>query len=178
MKIYKKIFDKCVVFKTDQYKDKRGQFSEIFNEKLFKKKINHNFLAKQINFIVSNKNSLRGLHFQKYPSSQMKILRVVKGKIFDVVVDIRKKSKYFGKYFYVILSESNKKQIFIPNGFAHGYMTLSKNAKVEYICSNFYNPKKEVTIIWDDKDLKIKWPKASKYLISSKDLRGIKFINL
>lgn len=178
MKIYKKIFDSCIIFKTGQYDDKRGHFSEIYNEKIFKKKINNKFIAKQINFIYSKKNSLRGLHYQKYPSSQMKILRVIKGKIFDVVVDIRKKSKHYGKHFFIVLSESNKKQIFIPNGFAHGYMTLTKDAKVEYICSNFYNPNKEVTIIWNDEDLKIKWPKSSKYLISSKDLNGIKFNSL
>jgi dTDP-4-dehydrorhamnose 3,5-epimerase len=170
MKIYKKFLNQCVIFKTDEFVDKRGFFTEIFNEKLIKKKINKNFKCKQINFIYSKKNSLRGLHFQKSPFSQMKILRVLKGKIFDVVVDIRKKSKTYGKYFSITLSDENKKQIFIPKGFAHGYMTVSKIAKVEYLCSNFYNKKYEGTIKWNDKRINIKWPKSTKYIVSKKDL--------
>ena len=124
-------------------------------------------------YVVTKKNSLRGLHFQKKPFSQKKILRVIKGKIFDVVVDIRKKSKSFGKFKSVILSDKNKKQIYIPDGFAHGYMTLSQTAKVEYICSNYYNKNYDVTIKWNDKKININWPKASKYLISKKDKKGI-----
>ena len=115
------------------------------------------------------------MHFQKKPFSQKKILRVIEGKIFDVVLDIRKKSKTFGQYRTFILSEQNKKQIFIGEGFAHGYMTLSKTAKVEYLCSNFYRSDYESCIKWDDPDINIKWPKDKKFLISPKDEKGIFF---
>ena len=173
MIIYKKLFKECFVFKTNEFRDSRGYFTEIFNQNIFNKKLKKNFICKQINFIFSKKNSLRGLHFQKKPFSQKKILRVIKGKIFDVVVDIRKNSKSFGKFKSVILSDKNKKQIYIPGGFAHGYMTLSQTAKVEYICSNFYNKDHDVTIKWNDKKINIKWPKSSKYHISKKDQKGL-----
>ena len=113
MIIHKKLLKKCIVFKTNEFRDSRGYLTEIFNENIFNKKFKKNFKCKQINFIFSKKNSLRGLHFQKKPFSQKKILRVIKGKIFDVVVDIRKKSKSFGKFKSVILSDKNKnKSIF------------------------------------------------------------------
>ena len=173
MIISKKLFKECFVFKTNEFRDSRGYFTEIFNQNIFNKKLKKNFKCKQINFIFSKKNSLRGLHFQKKPFSQNKILRVIKGKIFDVVVDIRKNSKSFGKFKSVILSDKNKKQIYISDGFAHGYMTLSQTAKVEYICSNFYNKDHDVTIKWNDKKINIKWPKSSKYHISKKDQKGL-----
>ena len=148
MNIVNFFFDSCIVFKNNNFKDKRGSFSEVYNQKRFNKILNSNFDCKQINFICSKENSLRGLHYQKKPSSQKKILRVIEGKIFDVIVDIRKNSKTYGKYKSIILSEVNKKNIFIPEGFAHGYLTLSKKAKVEYLCSKFYDKKLEVSINW------------------------------
>ena len=173
MIIYKKFFSECIIFKLKEYKDRRGYFAEMFNEKVFAKKFKKEFKCKQVNFIVSKKNSLRGLHFQKKPFSQKKILRVINGKILDVVVDIRKKSKSFGNYKTIILSDKNKKFIYIPDGFAHGYMTLSRTAKIEYFCSNFYNKNSEITIKWDDPNIKIKWPYSKRYEISKKDRKGI-----
>ena len=167
MKIINTKFYGLKIIKGVKHCDKRGYFRETFKNNLFKdKKFTFWCLSK------SKKNVIRGLHFQK-KFQQEKFVSVVKGKIFDVVVDIRKNSKSFGKFKSVILSDKNKKQIYIPGGFAHGYMTLSQTAKVEYICSNFYNKDHDVTIKWNDKKINIKWPKSSKYHISKKDQKGL-----
>ena len=177
MKIFKTKFKSCFIFKPDIYKDKRGFFSEIFNktilEKTLKKKIN--FV--QLNYSFSKINVLRGLHLQKPPYSQSKLIRVIQGKILDIIVDLRKNSKTFGKYQSFTLSEKNRKQLFISEGFAHGFLALEDNVKVEYLCSSSYNKNSEICLMWNDKKFNIKWPKR-KYLISKKDKSGSTFSDI
>lgn len=177
MKIFKTKFKSCFIFKPDIYKDKRGFFSEIFNktilEKTLKKKIN--FV--QLNYSFSKINVLRGLHLQKPPYSQSKLIRVIQGKILDIIVDLRKNSKTFGKYQSFTLSEKNRKQLFISEGFAHGFLALEDNVKVEYLCSSSYNKNSEICLMWNDKKINIKWPKR-KYLISKKDKSGSTFSDI
>ena len=119
----------------------------------------------------SKKNVLRGLHLQA-KNSQAKFVTVVKGKIFDVAVDLRKKSKTYKKVFLSILSEKNSKSVFIPAGFAHGFLSLNKENFIVYSCSHYRNEKSELTIRYNDKDLKIKWPRK-RFILSEKDKNGI-----
>ena len=177
MKKLKKFFNSCYVFSVNKFSDKRGSFSEIFNENTVKTFLKKKFICKQVNYVFSKKNSLRGIHLQKKPKSQEKILRVIDGKILDVIVDLRKNSPTYGKYKKIILSSKNNKQIFIPKNFGHGYLTLSKTAKVVYFCSENYDKKSEVTINVLDKNLNINWKLKSKTFISKKDLKGINFLN-
>ncbi len=174
MKIFKTKFKSCFIFKPYIYKDRRGVFSEIFNktllEKILKKKIN--FV--QLNYSFSRINVLRGMHLQKAPFSQSKLIRVIQGKILDVIVDLRKNSRTFGKYQSFVISEKNRKQLFIPEGFAHGFLALEDNVKVEYLCSSSYNKNSEICLVWNDKKINIKWPKR-KFLISKKDKSGFSF---
>jgi len=164
----------------DIYEDDRGYFFESFNENKF-----FNFLTdvnfnRTIEFVQDNYSSskfgvIRGLHYQKSPFAQAKLVRVVEGKIFDVVVNINSNSKEFGKYFSTVLSSENKKMLWIPEGYAHGFLALSDNTKVLYKTSKFYEPLSEVTIKWDDPDLNINWPITNKIIIGNKDRKGIKF---
>lgn len=148
------------------YSDKRGYFFECFNDKLLKKIKSENLI--QCNISKSKQNVLRGLHYQENPFSQGKLVWVLEGKIFDVAVDLRKKSKTYGKYKSFILSSKEKNFLWIPRNFAHGFYVLSKFAIVQYFVDNKYNPKKEKTICWDNENLKINWP-AGKKIISNKD---------
>lgn len=154
------------------FKDNRGFFMETYNIKDFEKNnLHYNFV--QDNHSFSKKGVLRGLHYQiKYP--QAKLVRVIKGEVYDVAVDLRKKSPTFGKYVGVILSEKNKKQFLIPRGFAHGFLVLSKTAEFVYKCDDVYHPGDEGGIMFDDKDINVKWPKCidrKKYIISRKDTK-------
>ena len=126
-------------------------------------------------FLIFKKNTLRGLHLQT-KNSQAKIITVVQGKILDVVVDLRKKSATYGKYFSIEISQNSNFSIFIPAGFAHGFLCLSKNCAVYYKCTNYRNKKSEKTIMWNDKTLNIKWP-IKKPILSAKDKLGIKFLD-
>ncbi|EHI98567.1 MULTISPECIES: dTDP-4-dehydrorhamnose 3,5-epimerase [unclassified Clostridium] len=149
--------------------DNRGYFMEIYNKKHFEKAgLNMNFV--QDNESKSTKGVLRGLHFQKR-YSQGKLLRVTKGEVFDVAVDLRNDSKTYGKWTGIILSEENKKQFYIPEGFAHGFLVLSDEAIFNYKCTNFYAPEYEEGIIWNDSDINIKWPidKVENIILSEKD---------
>jgi len=161
-----------LIFTPEVYKDKRGYFFESFCEKKYK-------LPKfiQENESFSKKWVLRGLHFQKKPYEQAKIIRVIKGKIFDVIVDIRKNSKTFGKHFSLIVSEDNKKQIYIPEGFAHGFLALKNNTIISYKCTKYYNKKHESGIIWNDKTLNINWH-VKNPILSDKDLQNKSFKEL
>ena len=138
------------------FRDDRGFFMETFNRKEFHELgIQKDFV--QDNHSRSKKGTLRGLHFQKkFP--QAKLVRVIKGEVFDVVVDIRKESATFEKWFGVILSEENKKQFFIPEGFAHGFLALTEIVEFTYKCSDYYHPEDEGGIIWNDSDIAIDWP--------------------
>lgn len=155
------------------YGDKRGYFFESYNKKDFLNVgINIDFV--QDNESKSHRGVLRGLHFQKkYPQS--KLVRVVKGEVFDVAVDLRKDSKTFGKYESVILSEENQKQFLIPKGFAHGFLVLSDEAKFVYKCDDFYHPEDEGGIIYNDPDININWPFLDNIELSEKDKKHPSF---
>lgn len=153
------------------FKDNRGYFYEGFNLKVLKKKIKIDKIFQE-NISFSKKNVIRGLHFQTSPKAQDKLIKVLEGKILDVAVDLRKKSKTYKKWFAIELSEKNKKMLWIPKGFAHGFLTLSKTAKISYLVTNPYSKRHEKCIIWNDKHLNIKWGNNAKPKLSSKDLDG------
>ena len=169
MKIVKTKIKDLVLVKTNIYKDNRGYFKEVEKNKLLKKKFVFDC------FSFSKKNTLRGLHLQ-LNKSQAKIISVVHGKILDVVVDLRKKSKTFGKIYSCVLSEKNSNAIFIPPGFAHGFQSLDRETYVIYSCTKYRDKKSEITIDLNDKNLKIKWPSKIK-ILSKKDKKGISFLN-
>jgi len=162
----KKIKD-VVFFKNTSFKDNRGYFKELLKEKDFKKKFP--FLVMSF----SKKNVIRGLHLQT-KNSQGKFISVIKGKIFDVVVDLRKNSKTFGMYVSTIISEKNSKSIFIPPGFAHGFCSLSNENYVVYSCTKYREKKYETGIRYNDEDLNIKWP-TKRPIISKKDKSNLSF---
>ena len=171
MKAIKTKFKDLKLIKTKIFNDKRGFFKEVFQSKVER---NNNFVFDCMSY--SKKNVLRGLHFQKQ-KSQAKLLTVVQGKIFDVCVDLRKKSKNYGKYFSIELSQKSDFSILIPSGFAHGFLCLSKECAVYYRCSNYRDQNSETTLLWNDSGLKIKWPNK-KPILSDKDQNGILFSNL
>jgi len=156
------------IFKSTIYKDSRGFFSEVYKKKILKKRelIFHCTSS-------SKKNVLRGLHLQT-KNPQSKFLTVLKGQIFDVVVDLRKNSNTFGKYFSIILSNQSYSSIYIPEGLAHGFCSLDKENVVYYGCSNYRQENYEVGILWNDQDLKIKWP-IKNPILSKKDTQNISF---
>ena len=163
------------VFQPKLFTDERGFFYESFNQEVFQKKIGSTVNFVQDNVSLSKKNVLRGLHLQQSPSEQGKLVKVVKGEIFDIAVDLRKGSDTFGHYSHIVLSEYNRKQFWIPPGFAHGFYTLSESAEVHYKVTNYYSPDSEITIKWNDTDLNIKWPfsKLLHPIVSAKDDLGI-----
>ncbi len=168
MKIISTKFSGLKVIQSKSHKDNRGLFKENYKKKFFKDK----------KFVLgctssSKKNVIRGLHLQT-KHSQEKYVSVLKGVIIDVVVDLRKKSKTFGKHFKTILSDKNAKSIFIPAGFAHGFLALKKENIIYYTCTNYRSVKHEVGLLWNDKDLKIKWPTKNP-IISQNDKKNLKF---
>ena len=154
------------VFKSKKYRDKRGEFRELFKKNIIKEKE-----LKFTCYSLSKKNVLRGLHLQD-PNSQGKYITVVKGSIFDVALDLRKKSKTFLKFFKIKLSSKNCYSIFIPKGFAHGFVGLEKENLVVYQLTDYRSKKDEIGIKWNDKSLKIKWP-VKNPIISKKDENNI-----
>ena len=167
MKLIKTQIKDLLIVKTNIYKDNRGFFKEIEKFKILKKK----FIFDCVSF--SKKNTLRGLHLQT-KRSQAKIITVAQGKILDVVVDLRKKSKTYGKHFSIEISHDSDFSLFIPEGFAHGFICLSKTCLVYYKCTNYRDKKSEITIKWNDKNLNIKWP-IKKPILSKKDRFGTSF---
>lgn len=149
--------------------DNRGYFMETYNFKDFKE-AGLDMIFVQDNQSKSKKGVLRGLHFQ-YKHPQGKLVRVTKGEVFDVAVDLRKNSKTYGKWYGVILSEENKRQFYIPEGFAHGFLVLSEEAEFVYKCTDYYHPEDEGGIIWNDPDINIDWPldKVQEVILSEKD---------
>lgn len=137
------------------YEDERGYFMESYNQKKVDKLIKDHFV--QDNESESHKNVLRGLHFQLPPHAQSKLIRVIRGSILDIAVDLRKESSTYGKHFKHILSGENKKQLYIPIGFAHGFLSLENNTILNYKCSDYYDAKAEASILWNDPDLAIDW---------------------
>lgn len=157
------------------FEDARGFFFESYNKEVLKKNgIETTFL--QDNLSKSQKNVLRGLHFQKPPFDQVKLVQVIKGAVYDVAVDIRVGSPTFGQYYGIELSEYNKKQFYIPSGFAHGFLTLEDNTIFSYKCSNVYNVESEGSIKWDDEKIGIKW-NCNQPIISDKDAIAPSFEN-
>ena len=170
MKIFKTKFKGILVVKGDKFKDSRGSFREILRENKINKSFKFHITS------VSKKNVIRGLHFQKV-KPQGKYVSVLKGKIVDICVDLRKNSKTFGKYYKIILSDKNCYSIYIPPGFAHGFGTMEKENIVIYSCTNYRHKHSEKGISWNDKDLKINWG-IKKPIISQKDKNNERFRDL
>ncbi len=171
MNFYKLKFDNVFVFEPHVYEDERGFFFESFNQNVFNKIVNKKIKFVQINHSKSVKNVIRGIHFQKKPYEQGKLLRVLKGKILDVMLDLRKDSLTYLQWDSIEVSEENKKQIWIPEGYGHGFSVLSEIAEVEYLTTNFYDSKSEETILWSDDKLNIDWNVINP-IISEKDRKG------
>ena len=158
-----------VIIEPRIFGDSRGYFFESFSEKNFKEQV------ADVDFVQDNESKscygvVRGLHFQKPPHAQAKLVRVVKGKVLDVAVDLRKDSPTFGKYMAVELSDENHRQVFIPKGFAHGFSVLSEEAVFQYKCDEYYAPESEAAIAWDDQDLNIDWKVPTEdVVLSAKD---------
>lgn len=169
MNVIKTSIEGVVIIEPKIFKDARGYFFESYNQ--------HDFdtLVKEVRFVQDNESCskygvLRGLHFQKYPYTQSKLVRVVRGKVLDVAVDIRRGSPTFGRHVKVELSEDNHLQFFIPRGFAHGFAVLSETAVFQYKCDNLYAPQSEGAIAWNDPALDIDWQiPQDKIILSEKD---------
>lgn len=161
-----------VVVNPRVFKDNRGYFFESYNQRAWKEAgITADFV--QDNESFSTRNTLRGLHFQKPPFAQAKLVRVLEGAVWDVAVDLRAGSATFGKWFGVELSSENKKQFFIPRGFAHGFSVLTETARFAYKCDNFYNKSAEGAVRFDDPELAVDWKiDLSKAVLSEKDLKN------
>ena len=157
------------------FKDERGVFFESFNQSAFNEATKTNILFVQDNQAESVRGVLRGLHYQKNPMAQAKLVRVTEGEVFDVAVDLRLTSPTFGQWVSTILSKKNQRQLFIPEGFAHGYMTLSDRATYLYKTNHFYSAEHEASIRWDDKTLHINWPKIDRFILSIKDSQATSF---
>lgn len=155
--------------------DSRGFFFESFREDLFKKQTSLDISFVQDNHVKSSHGVLRGLHYQLPPHAQDKLVRVVQGEVLDVAVDIRKSSPTFGQHVAVILSSDNRKQLYIPKGFAHGFLTLSETSEFIYKATNFYSPQDERCVLWNDAILDIDWPKIIDIQLSPKDCIGQAF---
>ncbi len=169
MNLIKTDIEGVVVMEPKVFGDNRGYFLESFSERDFCENV------RQVRFVQDNESKsrygvLRGLHFQKPPHAQSKLVRVIKGAVLDVAVDIRKGSPTFGKHVAVELTEDNHRQMFIPRGFAHGFAVLSDEVIFQYKCDNFYSPEHEGAIAWDDPDLGIDWKlPAEDVILSAKD---------
>ncbi|PXV75693.1 dTDP-4-dehydrorhamnose 3,5-epimerase [Pantoea sp. PNA 03-3] len=166
-----------LVIEPKVFGDDRGFFFESFNKKIFDEAVGYEVNFVQDNHSKSKKNVLRGLHFQKSPKAQGKLVRCVRGEVYDVAVDIRPDSASFGKWFGIRLSAENKKQLWIPEGFAHGFYTLTDDVEFVYKTTDYYSPECERCIKWNDVDLNISWPIPDKVLpeLSAKDEKGTPF---
>ena len=163
--IIKTKFKDLYIVKNKAFQDKRGYFKELIRENIINKKFPFHVMS------YSKKNVLRGLHIQT-KHSQGKLITVTEGKIFDVAVDLRRNSKSFGKYFSIIMSKTSDFSLYIPEGFAHGFLCLSDVCTVNYKCTNYRDLKSEKTLAWDDKQLRINWP-VKKPILSNKDKNGL-----
>ena len=169
MKVIKTSIEDVVIIEPDVFGDARGYFFESYSQKRFDEQV------RPVKFVQDNESKsrygvLRGLHFQKGKDAQSKLVRVVKGRVLDVAVDIRRGSPTFSKYVAVELSEDNHRQLFIPRGFAHGFSVLSEEAVFQYKCDNLYAPQSEGAIAWNDPEIGIDWGlKAEDILLSAKD---------
>jgi dTDP-4-dehydrorhamnose 3,5-epimerase len=159
----------CIIFEPTIFNDERGYFFESYNARIFNDAIGKEIKFIQDNQSFSKKGVLRGLHFQKGEFAQAKFIRVIQGRVLDVVVDIRQDSPTFGEHFSVELSAENKKQLFVPRGCAHGFLVLSKQAQFFYKCDNYYNKESEGGIAYNDPDLNIDWKLSEEDLVLSEN---------
>jgi dTDP-4-dehydrorhamnose 3,5-epimerase len=176
MKVEKTKLEGCYIIHDTVFPDSRGYFFESFNQRRFTELTGHSVPFVQDNQSFSSRGVLRGLHFQQGEAAQSKLVRVIFGKVLDVAVDIRKSSSTFGQHIAIELSESSHTQLFIPRGFAHGFLVLSETATFFYKCDNFYNKEAESGIIYNDPDLAINWMLPENELIlSEKDKQYLSF---
>ena len=174
MKIEQTQIPDVLVIEPAVFGDNRGFFMESYNQREFEQKTGLTVSFVQDNHSRSTRNVLRGLHYQiKQP--QGKLVRVVRGEVFDVAVDIRRSSPTFGQWVGEMLSEENKRQLWVPPGFAHGFLVLSDSAEFLYKATDYYAPEHERCILWNDSDLGIRWPVSGQPLISAKDEKGAPF---
>ncbi|EFK7750914.1 dTDP-4-dehydrorhamnose 3,5-epimerase [Escherichia coli] len=177
MNVIKTEIPDVLIFEPKVFGDERGFFMESFNQKVFEEAVGRKVEFVQDNHSKSSKGVLRGLHYQLEPYAQGKLVRCVVGEVFDVAVDIRKSSSTFGKWVGVNLSAENKRQLWIPEGFAHGFLVLSEIAEFVYKTTNYYHPESEGCIKWDDSFLMIDWPNKP-IAISEKDKKGSSILRL
>ncbi|MDC3195764.1 dTDP-4-dehydrorhamnose 3,5-epimerase [Flavobacteriaceae bacterium] len=169
MKFIETKISDLIIIEPTVFEDARGYFLESYNQKKFEEIIGKTSFV-QDNESKSYKGVLRGLHFQKPPFQQAKLVRCIKGEVLDVAVDLRKNSKTYGKHVAVLLSEKNKRQLFVPRGFAHGFLVMSETATFAYKVDNIYAPNYDAGIRWDDKEFNIQWGmEDSEVIISEKD---------
>ncbi len=172
MKVIKTDIEGLVIIEPRVFKDARGYFFESFSERDFAREV------APVKFVQDNESKsgygvVRGLHFQKPPHAQAKLVRVVKGRVLDVAVDLRKGSPTYGKYCAAELSEDNQRQFFIPKGFAHGFSVLSEEAVFQYKCDEYYAPESEGSVLWNDPEIGIDWKiPAEDVILSEKDTRS------
>lgn len=170
MNVIKTKIPDVLIFEPKVFSDERGFFFESFNQKIFEEAVGRKVEFVQDNHSKSSKGVLRGLHYQLEPYAQGKLVRCVVGEVFDVAVDIRKSSSTFGKWVGVNLSSENKRQLWIPEGFAHGFLVLSETAEFVYKTTNFYSYPHERSIIWSDSNINISWPLPNSMInLSKKD---------
>ncbi|WP_439152762.1 dTDP-4-dehydrorhamnose 3,5-epimerase [Winogradskyella sp.] len=176
MKVIETKLKDCFILQPKVFTDNRGYFFESFNQKSFDRELAQNISFVQDNESFSSKGVLRGLHYQRGIYAQAKLVRVITGKVLDVAVDIRRNSPTFGQHVSVELSEENKKQLYVPRGFAHGFVVLSNKAVFSYKCDKYYNKESEAGIIYNDPNLNIDWQvPENDLIISEKDLVLPKF---
>ncbi|HCH52944.1 MAG TPA: dTDP-4-dehydrorhamnose 3,5-epimerase [Aeromonas sp.] len=175
MNVIKTAIPDVLIFEPKVFGDERGFFFESFNHKLFEEAVGYPVTFVQDNHSKSSKGVLRGLHYQLPPHAQGKLVRCVAGEVFDVAVDIRKRSPTFGQWVGVHLSGENKRQLWIPEGFAHGFITLSETAEFLYKTTNYYAPEYERCIVWNDITIDIDWASELLPQLSLKDQSGIEF---
>ena len=170
------LIDGPIILIPDKFSDERGFFYESWNKEIFNLTIKRDISFVQDNHSKSNYGVIRGLHYQKKPFEQGKLIRVINGAILDVIVDLRLDSPTFKEWAVTILNKQNRKQLWIPEGFAHGFISLTKQTEVNYKTNNFWNRELERTLIWNDLDLKINWQldklNLKSPIISKKDLEG------
>ncbi|EPG7578464.1 dTDP-4-dehydrorhamnose 3,5-epimerase [Providencia huaxiensis] len=173
MKIINTDIPDVKIIEPQIFSDKRGFFMETWNQKKFEELVT----GKPTSFVQDNhskskKGILRGLHYQT-ENTQGKLVRVISGEVFDVAVDIRKNSPTFGQWVGLYLSAENKRQLWIPEGFAHGFYVTSEEAEFSYKCTDYYNPEFEVSLLWSDQILNVEWPLKSRPILSNKDINGV-----
>lgn len=178
MKIAPTTIPDVLIVEPKVFGDDRGFFFESFNQEAFNQAVGQSIIFVQDNHSKSVKNVLRGLHYQLSPKAQGKLVRVIQGEVFDVALDLRKNSPTYGQWVGEILSAKSKKQMWIPPGFAHGFLCLSDSAEFLYKTTDYYSKEHERCIAWNDPQLKIDWPLSTEPLLSLKDMLGKSIVDL